>query len=76
MELREYLFRFRITQKEFMEKTGICQGTLSNAINQKEIRLAIAKKIEMATGGLVQCKELGQPIKEDIPVLHSTLKGP
>lgn len=58
MDLREYFFRERITQTEFIKKAKISSRTLWKAINGKDIMLSLALKIQKASDGKVRCEDL------------------
>ena len=66
MDLREYFFRERITQTEFLKKAKISSRTLWKAINGKDIMLSLALRIQKATDDKVRCEDLYQLENEDI----------
>lgn len=59
MNLREYLFRMRITQVDFAKKLGISRGHLGQIIaGTKHPSRKLAKNIEDITNGQVTAVEL------------------
>lgn len=59
MNLKEYLFRNDIMQKDFSTALGISYKTLWSIINGVRMpSLDIAVKIEEITHGVVKCKDL------------------
>ena len=59
MKLDEYLFRVKMTKKEFAEKVGISRGYLQHLLSGiKNPSVKLAKKIEEATRGKVTKEEL------------------
>lgn len=59
MDLREYLFRYRIKQQNFCKKIGISHKTLYLILNGKaDIHLSTFRKIKVATDGLVQEEDI------------------
>lgn len=54
MELREYLFKNRIKQREFAEKVGCSKEYISNLCNGKNPGKILRQCIINATGGLVE----------------------
>jgi transcriptional regulator with XRE-family HTH domain len=66
MKLAEYLFRMKMTKKDFAEKLGISRGHLQHILSgTKNPSIKLAKKIEEETGGKVSKTELLFP--EDYP---------
>lgn len=59
MDLREYLFRKRITQVDFAKKLGVSRSHLSQIIaGTKHPSRKLAKKIEEETNGHVTALEM------------------
>jgi transcriptional regulator with XRE-family HTH domain len=59
MELREYLFKKRITNKEFAEKVNYDKSYIGDVANgKKKPGKKLAKAIEKATNGEVTVEEL------------------
>ena len=59
MDLREYLFKKRITQVEFANRLEVSRGHLSQILNgTKHPSRKLAKKIEEETEGKVTAIEL------------------
>lgn len=59
MELREYLFRKRITITDFSKKIGVSRHYLNRIVNKwRTPSPKLAKKIEEATKGEVTKEEL------------------
>lgn len=59
MDLREYLFRKRLTQVEFAEKIGYTRDYVSQVVNGKKIPgKKMAKRVEVETKGAVKVKDL------------------
>jgi transcriptional regulator with XRE-family HTH domain len=59
MRLSEYLFRMKMTKKDFAEKLGISRGHLQHILSGiKNPSVKLAKKIEDETGGKVTKEEL------------------
>lgn len=59
MKLKDYLYFFEIEQKAFAAKLGICRGTLSYIVHEKQgCSKRIAMLIEEATNGRVKAKDL------------------
>lgn len=59
MDLREYLFRHRMTQETFAQKIGSSRRYVSVLVRQKyHPSVRLAKDIEIATGGEVTAAEL------------------
>ncbi|MEK7339172.1 MAG: helix-turn-helix transcriptional regulator [Candidatus Rhabdochlamydia sp.] len=66
MKLAEYLFRMKMTKKDFAEKLGISRGHLQHILSgTKNPSVKLAKKIEEETRGKVSKAELLFP--EDFP---------
>jgi transcriptional regulator with XRE-family HTH domain len=58
MELREYLFRYNITQKEFAEKVGCARAYITLVAGGIHIPgKRLAQDIEKVTAGLVKAKD-------------------
>lgn len=62
MNLKEYLFREDISQKDFAQKIGVSPKTLWSIMNGADLKLSVAMKIEKETDGKVKCQDL---VKED-----------
>jgi DNA-binding transcriptional regulator YdaS (Cro superfamily) len=58
MDLREYLFRKRISLTEFSEQIGYARTYMSGVVNGKKPGKKLAKAIEKATNGQVTVDEL------------------
>jgi len=59
MELRDYLYKNRITQVDFAREMKISYKTLWGIINKEsDMKLSLALRIEKATKEEVTCKEL------------------
>lgn len=58
MDLREYLFRNRLTVKEFSEKIKYQRTYISAVIHGKTPGKKLASAIEEATAGEVKAKDL------------------
>lgn len=66
MDLREYLFRKRITVKEFSETLDYTRTHLSQIINgNRSPSKRLARSIEKATNGEVTAEELLKGKKEN-----------
>lgn len=66
MDLREYLFRKRITVKEFSETLDYTRTHLSQIINgNRNPSKRLARSIEKATNGEVTAEELLKGKKEN-----------
>ena len=64
MNLREYLFKKRITQVDFAKRLGISRGHLGQILHgTKHPSRKLAKKIEEETEGKVTAVELLLPEK-------------
>ena len=58
MNLREYLFRKRISQTRMAEQLGLSRAYFSRVVSGKVPSPAVAIKIEKATGGIVTRDEV------------------
>ena len=59
LKLDEYLFKTKMTKKDFAEKLGISRGHLQHILSgTKNPSVKLAKQIEEATGGKVSKEEL------------------
>jgi transcriptional regulator with XRE-family HTH domain len=71
VNLREYLFKKRITQVDFAKQLGISRGHLGQILHStKHPSRKLAKKIEEETEGKVTAVELLLPenFKEENPI--------
>lgn len=49
MDLREYLFRKKLSVQEFAEKVGCTPQTISHVVHGKSLSFKMAQRISMAT---------------------------
>lgn len=66
MELKEFLHKYRFTNKAFAQKANLTVDQMNNAVAKRSISLIVALKIQQATHGLVQPIELiSNKVKEE-----------
>lgn len=58
MDLKEYLFKHRITVKEFSERVNYARGYISSVVNGKKPGRILAEMIEKITNGEIKAKDL------------------
>lgn len=69
MQIKEYLFYYKVTQSEFADIVGVSRRTVVNLIHgkKKSIRSDVMRKIHEATNGKVTFEDM---------ILESTGEAP
>lgn len=65
MDIREYIFKNRITQKDFAKILGISAKTLWTIVHGADVKMSLARKIVRITKGQVTYEEIAKEIPED-----------